>query len=318
VFGAVVLGLAAASPTLALAEPPAGIAFDGVVTVHHVDPDHGPLAGSLVSVKAFTDPTRADIFQEVEGTTDATGTTVLTGVARPLAGGPAVLLDIQAIHGFPSTPFGNGCWESAEVDAFAPEVPAAQSLDVTPDKYGAGSALVCQSLILHGKVVDGDGASVAGLRLTFQESGTPDPMPAYDVTTGADGTFSAQILISGPEPPELAPDSTLVFGTAAAQQLSYAAGACQRTANVSLDATVAKPVDWFRGQVVVLTAEADVVGETCGVSGGPATTLPPTNRAEQETAASGDRHGLAISLGLAIGLAVVGLWFVPRPRARRR
>jgi hypothetical protein len=317
VLAALIVGLAAASPTLALAEPPADVAFDGVVTVHHVDPDHGALAGSLVSIRAFTNPSRADVFQEVEATTDATGTAILTGVARPLAGGPAVLLDVQAIHGFPSTPFGNGCWDSVEVDAFALAVPAAQTLEVTPDHYGAGSALICQSLVLHGKVVDVGGTAVPGLHLGSQESGAPDPMPVYDVTTGPDGSFSAQILISGPEPPELAPLATLVFGTTSAQQLTYPAGACQRTASVSLNGSVAKPVEWFREQVVVLTAEADVLGETCGVTGGPATTLPPTDAAGRETSASGDRTGIAIALGFVLGVAIAGLWFAPRRRARR-
>jgi hypothetical protein len=143
-------------------------------------------------------------------------------------------------------------------------------------------------------------------------------MPVHQATTGADGGFAVQTLLSGPQPPELAPDATIAFGTPAAQQLTYRAGACQRTANVSLDALVTKPVDWFREQVVVLAADAVVLGETCGISGGPGTTIPPTDAAvETETNAS-DRNAALLSIAIAMAVIVVGVFVGSRGGIRRR
>jgi hypothetical protein len=71
-------------------DPPAGVVFDGTVTVSFVDDGGvGPLAGATVTLQAVrTGPAdggviQDEVIQELKGTTDAQGQLVLTKVARP-------------------------------------------------------------------------------------------------------------------------------------------------------------------------------------------------------------------------------------------
>jgi hypothetical protein len=91
--GALLASVLGAGPAAA-ADPPPDVVLDGVVTVHQVDPADGALAGATITILAGRDP--IGTFQVVTGATNASGIAVLSGVARPADGAPAVLLDIHS------------------------------------------------------------------------------------------------------------------------------------------------------------------------------------------------------------------------------
>ena len=92
--------LAAAVPAVA-AEPPAGVAFDGVVTVLFHDPeyDNGNGIGDAEVALTVVDLAAPDVaIQELQGTTDAGGAAVFTEVARPTDPGVELELQVTAVR----------------------------------------------------------------------------------------------------------------------------------------------------------------------------------------------------------------------------
>jgi hypothetical protein len=92
--------LAVALPALA-AEPPAGVAFDGVVTVVFHDPayDNGNgIEGADVALTVIDLATPDVPIQELQGTTDAGGAATFTDVARPLDPGIELELQVTAVR----------------------------------------------------------------------------------------------------------------------------------------------------------------------------------------------------------------------------
>jgi hypothetical protein len=98
-FGAVamtaglIMSMAGAGAALA-GELPSDVVADGVVTVHWVDPDDGPMAGASIRISWYHDGDPIPGFMPA-ATTDAAGDAVITNVPRAAEGSTPVLLDIR-------------------------------------------------------------------------------------------------------------------------------------------------------------------------------------------------------------------------------
>ncbi len=78
------------------ADPQASeVVEDGTVTIHHVDPDDGPIAGARIRLFSYHVGAPFPI-QILSATTDADGAAEITGVARAADGSDPVLLDISS------------------------------------------------------------------------------------------------------------------------------------------------------------------------------------------------------------------------------
>lgn len=128
-----------AAPVLA-ADPPADLVLDGVMTVHHVDGEDGPISGATITVSSYRDPNTP--IQVLSATTDASGDASIAGVARPAEGAEPVLLDVRSDleAGLVDE---NGCTQIASWFAERTAVPAAAAVDVMLDSTAKSVAVSC-------------------------------------------------------------------------------------------------------------------------------------------------------------------------------
>lgn len=120
------LSLAAGGPALAADD----VVMDGVVTVHWVDPDDGPIVGATITISFYHDPTEP-IHSVVPGAfmTDGAGDAVITGVPHPGDGADTVFLDIRGDLAT-ATVDEAGCTEHKSWVAETDGVPSEPVLDV--------------------------------------------------------------------------------------------------------------------------------------------------------------------------------------------
>jgi hypothetical protein len=69
--------------------------FDGAVTVHWSDSDHGPMAGAVIRIFYYHDGDPIPGIVPLGDPMDASGTVVITGVPRPAEGSTPLFLDIR-------------------------------------------------------------------------------------------------------------------------------------------------------------------------------------------------------------------------------
>ena len=172
---------------------------------------------------------------------------------------------------------------------------------------------------LAGTVVDDAGAPFAGVELVIQEELANDGgLAGFHATTGADGSFSADVYPWGTaEAP-----ATITIRTA--QDIVRVGDSCSQTWGVAT--TLQLPLAEAAAEPLTITAT--LLGEVCGTTGTPggntgngggsALTPPPTDVSAARLASAADRSGPALTVGFVVGLLLAILLLVPRPGARRR
>jgi hypothetical protein len=125
------------------AEPQAGdVVFDGVVTVHWADADHGPMAGAVVRIFYHHEGDPIPGIVPLGAPMGADGVTVITGVARPAEGAEPLALDIFGDLDT-STIDEAGCTSFESWSAQLTGVPAGPTIDVTIETSAQGSFVNC-------------------------------------------------------------------------------------------------------------------------------------------------------------------------------
>ncbi|MBA2756655.1 MAG: hypothetical protein H0U37_04350 [Chloroflexi bacterium] len=332
-----VLALAGVGPVLAV-DPPAGVLFDGTVTVSFVDSSDGgvgPLAGATVTMQAVrTGPAdggviQDDLIQELKGTTDAQGKLVLTEVARP-DGADAPPFQLQVIASLERTVEGeNGCVNSFSYFGSG-DAPAAA--DVTIELLvGATSSEECPSLSIAGRALDADGqpfpvvsaeASITDANGDVSSSPFPvDQGGRFEVPLPSWSDISARIDVSvtiiGPKIETTTDAEGCVVTTSI-----VARGAWQLS-----DPEPPAPV--------TLTAKPEITPTVCGTTGtpepvekaggpkspgaedGPRVTLPPTDRAGILSPTTDGTGGNVVGLALLILFSTVAAASAVVPLSRR-
>jgi hypothetical protein len=193
---------------------------------------------------------------------------------------------------------------------------------------GMTSALAADpgTVALAGTVVDGQGAPLAGIHLVIAEELPPDGgAAAFNVTTGADGAFAADVYAWGTSE---APAS-LTIRTPPDEEIEVAGETCSRTWGVAVASDQQLALADGAPEPLALTATTSLLGEVCGTtatpppnagngSGGkPALTPPPTDVTLRAASGAPDRLGPALVFGFAVGL-LLAVALLPRPGARRR
>lgn len=193
---------------------------------------------------------------------------------------------------------------------------------------GMTSALAADPLhaTLTGSVADAGGAPLAGVGLVVTEELGPDGgIAAVQVTTAADGSFSADVFAWG----TAAAPAQVTIATSADETIDVIGDGCSDTWSVAIHdvrwvALADGPADPF-----TLTATTSLLGEVCGTtatppptspSGGgrPALTPPPTDTFVTAISAPPDRGALPLTIGFMAGILLAGLMLIPRFRTRRR
>ena len=133
-FGAVgltaglILAMAGAGAVVAADPTAADVVMDGVVTIHHVDADDGPMAGATVRVSWYREGDEIHAILPAV-TLDAAGTAVVTGVPRPNEGAAPVLLDVRSDRAT-ATVDAAGCTQYESWLAESRAVPSGPAVDV--------------------------------------------------------------------------------------------------------------------------------------------------------------------------------------------
>ncbi len=265
---AALLATILALPVLA-ADPPADVVLDGTVTVTFIDPqDDGPIADADITLVARRPDLGEDsIIQTLTGQTDADGTAVLTGVARPDDGAPPVDLTATAYREEP-----NSC---GGVEAAGGTADAAGALEVAIEIV-AGFTSSCVSAPVVGTVLDSDGEPflAAFAEAAIDYPGIGAETEAVEVDENGDFSF----LIHGW--PGQGPASVEVTVIGEETTVSNPDTGCEE--RVALNASGSWEIASVQqvGAGVALVAEPVVLEEVCGTQGTPAApqiTLPPTD-----------------------------------------
>jgi hypothetical protein len=164
------LGLAA--PVLA-SDPPADVILDGVVTIHHVDAEDGPIAGATITLSSYRDG--AAPIQVLTATTDGDGNASIGGVARSVDGAESVWLDVRSDLES-SLVDGAGCTETSSWFAERRAIVADAAVDVTLDSTAKSVSVSCPEPTSDGAVL----AVTSRPRITppATDSGAADGAPA--------------------------------------------------------------------------------------------------------------------------------------------
>lgn len=189
-----------AAPAFA-AEPPPGIAFDGVVTVVFHDPEYdngNGIAGADVSVWVIDLATNI-VLEEYSGTTDTSGVASFTGVVRPID--PALELQVNAnasrVRTFVDA---DACTVTEHLQGSA-AAPAGLEVTIDIEVQGQQHERSCPPqgppMIVEGYALTEDGEP---LPIVHAEStlDTPDGLTvALPIQTAADGSFRVEVPAIG-------------------------------------------------------------------------------------------------------------------------
>jgi hypothetical protein len=118
------------------------VVFDGVVTVHWADIDHGPMAGAVVRVFYYNDGNSIPGIVPLGDPMDADGLAVITGVPLAAPGSTPLLLDIRGDLRT-STIDEEGCTRIEGWLAQAKSVPAGLAVDVVLETEAQSRQLNC-------------------------------------------------------------------------------------------------------------------------------------------------------------------------------
>jgi hypothetical protein len=194
------LALLASTASALGAEPPAGVALDGTVTVvFHgpgYDEGHG-IEGADVSL-VVVDPTDPDVIvQEEHGSTDADGVASFTGVARMID--PALELELQVdVVRDRTVVDADGCTVTERLEGIATAV-AGLEVTIDVEVQGQQGGRTCPppidgpAIVVAGHAVDPDGAPLA---IVYGEALLGVDEVALPVETTADGGFSVDVPVS--------------------------------------------------------------------------------------------------------------------------
>lgn len=135
-----ILAVGGAGAALA-ADSPTDVVADGVVTVHWVDADDGPIGGASVQITYARqgDPTIGILRPQV---TDADGTAVFTEVPRAADGSPPILLDIRGDRSTTTTDEA-GCTAVASWQAGSDDVTSQAAVEVSLVTSSKGLDMTC-------------------------------------------------------------------------------------------------------------------------------------------------------------------------------
>ena len=180
---------------------------------------------------------------------------------------------------------------------------------------------------LHGTVVDGAGAPLAGVGLVISEELPPDGgLAGFQATTAADGTFSIDVYAWG----SAAAPATLAIATVANTEIQVDTDGCSQTWGVEVKLTESVTFAEAVPDRLTVIAATNLLGEVCGTTATtppgsrtddhqPGLTPPPTDTyAARGAAGRADRLGPALLVGFAVGLLAAAALLLPRPGARRR
>ena len=124
---------------------------------------------------------------------------------------------------------------------------------------------------LTGTLVDGGGAPIAGVHLVITEELPPDGgIAAFQATTGADGSFAADVYAWGTAD---APAS-LTIATPADEAIEIVGETCSQTWGVQVRSAEDVALADGAPSPLALTATTTLLGEVCGT-----TATPPPNSA---------------------------------------
>jgi hypothetical protein len=180
---------------------------------------------------------------------------------------------------------------------------------------------------LSGTVVDGSAAPLAGIPLVITEELSADGgIAAFQVVTGADGSFSSEIYAWGTA------QAPATLTVAAAPEVAIIAGTCSQTWGIAIDPAVVVRLAGAAPEPLTVRVTATLLGEACGTTGTPPNgnaggnaggghanlTPPPTDGLAASSAAQPDRLGPALVLGFLAGLVVAAALLLPRAEARSR
>ncbi len=292
------LALAGVGPVLAV-DPPAGVLFDGTVTVSFVDSSDGgvgPLAGATVTLQAVRKGpadggvSQDEVIQELKGTTDAQGQLVLTEVARP-DGADAPPIQLQVTAGLERTVEGeNGCVSSSSYFGSG-DAPAA---DVTIELLvGATSSEECPSVSIAGRALDADGQPFPVVSAEGSTTDADGNLSSSAFPVDEDGRFQVDI----PRWSDISAriDVAVIIVGPKIETTTDAEGCVVTTSLVARGSWQLR--DPEPPAPVTLTAKPEVTSTVCGTTGtpepveedggpkspgaehGPRVPLPPTDRA---------------------------------------
>ena len=333
-----VLALADVGPVLAV-DPPAGVVFDGTVTVSFVDDSGdggvGPLAGATVTLRAVRTSSadgeviQDEVIQELKGTTDAQGQLVLTEVARP-DGADAPPIQLQVTASLERAVEGeNGCVTSSSYFGSG-DAPAAAEVTIEL-LVGANSSKECPLVSIAGRALDADGQP---FRVVSAEVSTTDAdgnLSSSAFPVDEDGRFQVDI----PRWSDISAriDVAVVIVGPAIETTTDAEGCVVTTSLVargSWQLSVPEPP-----APVTLTAEPEITSTVCGTTGtpepveedggpkspgaehGPRVTLPPTDRAGTVSPKTDGTGGNVVGLALLILFSTVAAASAVVPLSRR-
>jgi hypothetical protein len=198
---------------------------------------------------------------------------------------------------------------------------------------GITSALAADpgTLVLTGtliRTVDGTATPLPGIDLVLTETSAADDggTAAFQVTTGADGSFAAEVFDWGTA--ELPATVTIA---AAEDEFQIEDEACSHTWGLAIDPGQHIGLAGATPDPLTVSATITLLGEVCattatppanGPGNGPVprahVTPPPTDTLAAPVASRPDRLGPALTIGFVVGLLVAASLLLLRMRTRRR
>jgi hypothetical protein len=142
------------------ADPATDVVADGVVTVHWVDADDGPIAGASIQITYSRSPDDAPVILR-PGVTDAAGDAVFSGVPRAAEGSAPILLDVRGDRSTTTTDEA-GCTAVATWLAETADVTSEAAVEVSLVTSSKGLDMTCPEPDPGGNPDPGDGNPAPG------------------------------------------------------------------------------------------------------------------------------------------------------------
>ena len=195
---------------------------------------------------------------------------------------------------------------------------------------GTASVLAADpgTVALAGRLVDGSALPLGGVQLTITEELPPDGgIAAFPVTTGADGSFGADVYAWG----TAAAPASLSISAGDGQEIQVIDGSCTRTWGVTVSDSRQVALAEAAPEPLTVPATTTLLGEVCGTTGTPGggnpgsggggggaeLTPPPTDASVARLTGGADRIGPALTIGFVLGLLLASAFLLPRRDSRR-
>jgi hypothetical protein len=186
--------------------------FDGVVTVHWVDPDDGPIAGATIQILYYHAPDEIPANLPGTFTLDAAGDAVITGVPRSAEGADPILLDVRGDMATSSVD-DKGCTTLMSWIAETRGIPSALEVDVILDTESRGMNIECPEPT---PTPDGEPTPSPTATPDPEPTPTPDETPTATPPTATAPTDPSGGVLGATGRPQVTPPATdAVIGAAA-------------------------------------------------------------------------------------------------------